>query len=208
MTQVLDKRGIQYVQAILLIAYFKGKIETTFLDCRVGLLEGHQRTRLLCLPPSSSRAYPLCCAFPCKRPNTPYLLQHGKTAGVCTSVWERICPCRERVKEDNKTQQVQAHKKEIKQNSLLMGAIEITECGLRNLQKLGWHCWVKLNAQSGKTLAWQYICVMCLCVIYYHSWSLPSIDLGERINVWGLLRYEVWTCVYICNHSEDWWTGQ
>lgn len=31
------------------------------------------------------------------------------------------------VKEDNETQQVQAHEKEIKQNSLLMGAIEMIE---------------------------------------------------------------------------------
>ena len=41
--------------------------------------------------------------------------------------FERIYPCPERVKEDNKTQQVQAHEKEIKQNSLLMGAIEMIE---------------------------------------------------------------------------------
>lgn len=87
--QVLHKRGIQYVLAIFLVTYFKGKIETTFLDCRAGLPEGHRRTqrrRLLCLPSSSSRAYPPCCALPCKPSNTPYLLQHSKTAGICTPV--------------------------------------------------------------------------------------------------------------------------
>lgn len=43
------------------LAYFKGKIETTFLDSRVGFPEGHQCTSgygPLCLPTSSSWACP------------------------------------------------------------------------------------------------------------------------------------------------------
>lgn len=90
--------------AILLTTYFKGKKLKTHFQSWI-TRRGH----------STQQHEPLCLPFPCGRTASP---THSSGR---THLWHK------RVKEDNETQQVQAHEKEIKQNSLLMGAIEMIE---------------------------------------------------------------------------------
>lgn len=115
--QLLAYRGTKEQYSIGKAAPYKGKTESTFLDPGVDYRRASGCTMpWISLPPLLFL------------PSLPSQASHATALSSCSTAEPgRTHPCRERVKEDNKTQQVQAHEKEIKQNSLLMGAIEMIE---------------------------------------------------------------------------------
>lgn len=87
------QRGIQYVLATLLITYFKGKIETIFLECRLWLLEVHWYKQCTTAHSASSPFTSLdlssLLGFPFKPLNAPlHIPEKWDSCYLHTSLWQ------------------------------------------------------------------------------------------------------------------------